>query len=453
MGLGFSARRLQAFSQLEDPEALRRLARALKERSLENLPMLLEILESRVVEAGGVVHWARSAEDARRIVVELARERGVRRIVKGKSMVSEEISLNEHLIREGFEVWETDLGEFIVQMAGEPPSHIVGPAVHKSKEEIAELFEEKLGVEKAQTPEELTAIARKALREKFLSADMGITGVNIAVAETGSIVLLENEGNIRLSTTVPKIHVALMGIEKVVPTLEDMALLLVLLARSCTGQKQSTYTSILTGPRQEGERDGPEEFHLILLDNGRTRILADSDRRETLYCIRCGACLNVCPVYQRVGGHSYGWVYSGPIGAILTPQLIAPRLARDLPFASTLCGACAEVCPVMINHPKILLHLRWKMTEDPFWDAGISPLRRGLLSLYGWVASKPGLYNAASRLARLLQPLVAPSGKWRVLPPLLARWGRNRVIPVLAEPFSRRWPAIQRQLKGGKGGP
>ena len=273
-------------------------------------------------------------------------------------------------------MWETDLGEFIIQLAGEPPSHIIGPAVHKNKAQIADLFAEKLGVPRVETPKELTRIAREKLREKFVHADMGITGANAAVAETGSIVLLENEGNIRLSTTIPRIHVALMGIEKVIPTLDDLATLLALLPRSATGQKLSSYTTIITGPRRPGEADGPEEFHLILLDNGRSRILADPDRRECLYCVRCGCCLNTCPVYRKAGGHSYGWVYSGPIGAVLTPQLIPARLARDLPFASTLCGACGDVCPVKIPLPKLLLTMRQRITEDPNWDGGISPLQK-----------------------------------------------------------------------------
>jgi len=304
VGVRFGTGRALAFAAMKDPEALRSQAHEIKQRSMANLPMLLEALERRVQEAGGTVHWARTGKDARRIISDLAREKAVRTVVKGKSMVTEEIALNEDLIRQGLEVWETDLGEFIIQLAGEPPSHIIGPAVHKSKEEIADLFAEKLHVPRVEVPEELTRIAREKLREKFVGADMGITGANAAVAETGSIVLLENEGNIRLSTTVPRIHVAIMGIEKVIPTLDDLAVILTLLPRAATGQKLSAYTSIITGPRRAGEKDGPEEFHLIILDNGRTQILADPDRRQSLFCVRCGSCLNICPVRseeRRVG--------------------------------------------------------------------------------------------------------------------------------------------------------
>jgi L-lactate dehydrogenase complex protein LldF len=370
-------------------------------------------------------------------------------LVKGKSMVTEEIGLNEDLIGQGIEVWETDLGEFIIQLAGEPPSHIIGPAVHKNKAQIADLFAEKLGVPRVETPEELTRIAREKLREKFVHADMGITGANAAVAETGSIVLLENEGNIRLCTTIPRIHVALVGIEKVIPTLDDLATLLALLPRSATGQKLSSYTTIITGPRRPGEADGPEEFHLILLDNGRSRILADPDRRQCLYCVRCGCCLNTCPVYRKAGGHSYGWVYSGPIGAVLTPQLIPARLARDLPFASTLCGACGDVCPVKIPLPKLLLTMRQRITEDPNWDGGISPLQKLPVRLHGWLLTHPRIYHLAARAATWMTPLLAPSGEWYWLPPPVARWARKRHVPTLKRSFGDRWSTLRRELRKG----
>jgi len=449
IGIAFRNLREAAFSRLDNAEELRDRGRAIKEEALERLPELLEKLEVKVQEAGGVVHWARTPIEARRIVIDLAKKHKVRSVVKGKSMVTEEIGLNAALADHGIEVWETDLGEFIIQLADEPPSHLVGPALHKSKEEIAELFTQKLRVPYTAVPEELTMIAREQLREKFLSSQMGITGVNMAVAETGSIVLVENEGNIRMSTTIPRIHVAIMGIEKVIPTLDDLVILLSLLARSATGQALSVYTSVFTGPRREGEMDGPEEFHLIILDNGRSRILADPDLRETLYCIRCGACLNVCPVYLKIGGHSYGWVYSGPIGSVLTPQLIPPRLARALPFASTLCGACAEVCPVRIDLPRLLMTLRWKMVEDRGWDAGISFHRRLPVLLFGWLAAHPHLYMAASRSARVLPRHFARSGRWELLPPPISRWGRQRLIPMLAKPFSQRWTRLKKELLNG----
>ncbi len=452
IGVRFKVGRDMAFAALEDPEALRNLGRAIKERSLANLPHLLETLEAKVKEAGGTVHWACNGKEACRIVCDLAKQRAVRTVVKGKSMVTEEIGLNHALEAEGIEVWETDLGEFIIQLAGEPPSHIIGPAVHKSKEQIAELFAEKLGSPKAEAPEELTKIAREKLREKFVKADMGITGANAAVAETGSIVLLENEGNIRLSVTAPRIHVALVGIEKVIPTLEDLAVILALLPRSATGQKLSSYTSIITGPRREAELDGPEEFHLILLDNGRSRILADPDRRQSLYCLRCGSCLNVCPVYRKVGGHSYGWVYSGPIGAVLTPQLVPARLARQLPFASTLCGACAEVCPVKIELPKLLLTMRQRLTEDPNFDGGIPLLVRLAARFHGWLLTHPRLYRLAMDGARAASRVLVRDGRWLWLPPPLSRWARNRRIPTPARPFSSTWPKLEKELvQGGEG--
>lgn len=449
IGIAFRGLREKGFSRLEDPEGLRAQGRAIRERALAHLPQLLETLEAKVQEAGGVVHWASTAKEARGIVIDLAKKHKVRSVVKGKSMVAEEIGLNDALAEHEIEVWETDLGELIIQLADEPPSHLVGPALHKSKEEIADLFAEKLNAPRTEVPEELTMIARQHLRKKFLDSEMGITGVNMAVAETGSIVLVENEGNIRMSTTLPRVHVAIMGIEKVVPTLEDLVVLLSLLARSTTGQVLSVYTSIFTGPRREGEMDGPDEFHLIILDNGRSRILADPDRRETLYCIRCGACLNVCPVYLKVGGHSYGWVYSGPIGAVLNPQFLPPRLTRALPFASTLCGACKEVCPVKIDLPRLLMTLRWRMVEDPTWQAGISLSQRLGMALFGWLAAHPGLYAAATRGARLLKPILAPSGRFTLLPPPFSRWARQREVLMRGKAFSQRWAHIEREIQQG----
>jgi L-lactate dehydrogenase complex protein LldF len=447
VGLGFQLKQEEGFARISDPEALRDRGHEVKRRSIENLPLLLETLEKRVQDLGGVVHWARTAREAREIVKDLVKKHGVKGIVKGKSMVTEEIGLNEDLIKQGVQVSETDLGEFIIQLAGEPPSHIIGPACHKTKEQIAELFAEKLGGPPAETPEELTMIARRKLRNRFIHADMGITGVNAAIAETGTIVLIENEGNIRMSTTLPRILVSVMGIEKVVPTLDDVVALLEVLPRSATGQELGTYVTMVTGPSKEGELEGPEEYHLIILDNGRTQILADPDLRETLYCVRCGSCQNVCPVYQKVGGHSYGWVYGGPIGSVLTPQLVPHRLAKALPFASTLCGACAEVCPVKIPLPKLLLTLRQRYVEDRNWDGGISLVKRMTMSAYGRIIAHPNLYKILKMAMRLAGPILAPSGRWTFLPPPLARWGRRRRVPVPAGTFSQKWPALRRQLR------
>ncbi len=432
-------KRNSAFSLLDNPEGLREQAHNIKKETLERLDEYLEHLEKNVIRLGGRVHWARDAKKARELIETIAYDKGVKTVVKGKSMVTEEIALNEGLIARGIEVSETDLGEFIIQLAGEPPSHLVGPAIHKTKEQIAELFSEKFGVRLMEDPQEMTMFARKTLRQKFLDADMGITGVNFAVAETGSIVLLENEGNIRLSTTLPKIHVAIMGIEKVIRNLEDLNIFLKLLARSTTGQKLSSYTSIITGPKRDGERDGAEEFHLIILDNGRSRILADEELRETLYCIRCGACLDFCPVYLKIGGHSYGWVYSGPIGSILTPQLINRKQAYQLPYASTLCGACAEVCPVKINIPKILLALRKRVIEDPEWGKPTSMVERAVFGLYAYIMRNRWLYEKVSRIARIAQIPFIKKGVLKNLPPPLNRWTHFHEVAPLEKTFRQQW--------------
>lgn len=288
-------------------------------------------------------------------------------------------------------------------------------------------------------PQEMTTFARKALRQRFLEADMGITGVNFAVAETGSIVLFENEGNIRLSTTLPKIHVAVMGIEKVIPSLDNLDVFLKLLPRSATGQKLSSYISIITGPKRDGERDGAEEFHLVILDNGRSRILADEDLKETLYCIRCGACLDFCPVYLKIGGHSYGWVYSGPIGSILTPQLTNRKQAHQLPYASTLCGVCAEVCPVKINIPRILIALRQRYVEDSEWGKPNSVLEKGAVALYACTMRNRWLYEKVSRMARIVQIPFIKRGGLRNLPPPLNRWSRHHEVAPLEKTFRHQW--------------
>ncbi|MFZ0451304.1 MAG: LutB/LldF family L-lactate oxidation iron-sulfur protein [Desulfatiglandaceae bacterium] len=449
-GESFRALREKGFSQLEDPEGSRRRGHEVKDRCLSRLPELLRLLEENVIEAGGVVHWARDASEARRIIMDLVKQYGVRTIVKGKSMMTEEIALNKELTRKGIEVWETDLGEFIVQLAGESPSHIIAPAIHMNREEVACLFEKKLGVDYTEDPEALTMIARRVLREKFLGADMGITGGNMAVAETGTLALFENEGNIRFATSLPRVHVALIGLEKVVGTWDDFGALLNLLPRSAAGQKMPTYLSLITGPKKAGEEDGPEAFHLILLDNGRSRILGDTVLRESLFCLRCGACLNVCPVYERAGGHSYGWVYSGPIGMLLNSALLPPGKARDLAFASTLCGACAEVCPVLIDHPKIILDIRRRLSEDPLWKGRLALEEVLPMKVYAWLSLHPGLFRSAALLARTFQTLMTSSGRWKWLPGTLARWGEKRRIPLLKKPFRTRWPGLEKAIRGGR---
>lgn len=437
----FTIKRNAAFASLEDGEALRDQARSIKESTIANLGHYLMQLEENVVRLGGNVHWARTGEEARAIVLELARKNNVKRIVKGKSMATEEIELNEALEDAGIESVETDLGEYIVQLANEKPSHILAPAVHKSKEDVSELFAEKLGALNLKQPEEMTAVARKRLREKFCAADMGITGANFAIAETGTIVLLENEGNIRLSTTLPRIHVALMGLEKLVPTLADLAVFLKVLARSASGQKMSSYVSLITGPRRTGETDGAEEFHLIILDNGRTKLLADEEMRESLYCLRCGACLNVCPVYQKVGGHAYGTVYSGPIGSILTPAFAGLEKSKDLPFASTLCGACREICPVRIDIPRMLLKLRSEWSEgDAAKSAGGRLTERIAIKVWAFVMRRRSLYNLAFRAAAFFQGPMLEDGKLKHLPLAFGGWTENRDFPALArKSFREMW--------------
>ncbi len=398
-------------------EDLREQARRIRDHTFDHLDSFLEQLEKSVTRLGGTVHWAEDAASARKVVEDLAVSRGVRTVVKGKSMVGEEIGLNAGLEARGLRVVESDLGEYIIQLAHETPSHIVGPAIHKTKTQIAELFRDVLGAPLMNEPEEITRFARQTLRQQFLSADMGITGANFVVASSGAVVLFENEGNIRMSTTLPRLHVALTGIEKVVPTWEDLSVLMQLLPRSATGQKLSTYVSLLLGPRRSREEDGAEEFHLVLVDNGRTRILADGEFRESLRCIRCGACLNTCPVYLKVGGHAYGWVYSGPIGSVLTPQLIEDRKsASALPYATTLCGACAEVCPVKIDIPRILTDLRRRYAEDPSWGPAPWP-ERSLFRAAGTILSRPRLFEEGGRMVRRLLPLLDSLHKASPFPP------------------------------------
>ena len=371
--------RAAAMALYPEADGVRDRARAIRAHTIARLDHYLREFECNVTARGGHVHWAATAEEAVRIVTQIATRHGVRSAVKSKSMVSEEILLNPGLERAGVEVLETDLGEFVVQLAGDHPSHIVAPIIHWSKEEVAQLFRDKLhatGDQVADVPQ-MTALARRVLRASFLRADMGISGGNFGVAATGSLCIATNEGNGRLTTTLPRVHVALMGIERIVPTLDDLAVMLAVLGRSATGQKLTVYSNIITGPRRPGagdaaagEADGPEHVHIVLVDNGRSSLLG-GELAEILYCIRCGACLSACPVYRAVGGHAYGSVYSGPVGAVLTPGLDGAGPWRDLPQASTLCGACREVCPVRIDIPRMLVTLRAR----EYSSGGGEPLR------------------------------------------------------------------------------
>ena len=427
----FREMRISAVRELGYFEELRREARDAKDRSLERLDRNLVRLEDKVREMGGHVFWAETGRDVIDYIAGLARDKGLRRVVKGKSMTTEEIHLNPALESAGLEVMETDLGEYIIQLLGERPSHIIGPAIHKTKEEVARLFEEKLGLPYTDAPEDMTRAVRRKLRQTFLDADIGITGANFAVAETGTIVLLENEGNIRMSTTLPRVHVVVMGVEKVLGDVDDLAPLLQILPLSAVGQRLPGYVSFLTGPgRTAGE--GPEEFHLILLDGFRSRILADPLLRQVLRCVRCGACLNFCPVYRRLGGHSYPWVYSGPIGVVLTGAALGVEAAGDIAGASTLCRRCAEVCPVMIDLPDLILELRNRLAEN-------EPLVNGLIGGLARTASSPFGFDLLGRLAGLgADVFMDRTGKIRGGPGMLKDMGEGRRWPHPArEPFHR----------------
>ncbi len=369
-------------------------------------------------------------------MVDLAKRYDVHLAVKSKSMTTEEIGLNKALEEAGVEPVETDLGEYIIQLAGETPSHIIAPAIHKTKDDVSRLFVEKLGSPFLDKHEDLTREARRHLRDKFRRADLGITGANFAVAQTGSIVVVENEGNIRLSSSLPRIHIALMGIEKVIPDLEALSVFLRILARSATGQKASSYVSIVTGPRREFEEDGPEAFHLVILDNGRSRLLSDPKLREALYCVRCGACLNICPVYRHAGGHAYGFTYSGPIGAIITPTLVGHDRASELPFASSLCGACRDVCPVRIDIPHLLLEQRKQVVQKKLPSKGFE---RILVRLFTAMASSPSRFRLVGRLSYWLSRAFVREGRIRKAP-LLTPWTRSRDFPAPADKtFRQRW--------------
>jgi len=392
---------------LPDYQELRSQANALKRHAIDHLDHYLEEFERNAEARGGKVFWAKDATEVADFILSLAREREARLIVKSKSMTTEEVDLNERLEHHGLEAVETDLGEYIMQLAGERPFHIVGPALHKDRYDVADIFEKHLGIGRETVIENQAAIARARLRAKFLAADLGISGANFLVADSGAVVLVENEGNARLTTTAPRIHVAVAGIEKVIPRAQDLAVFLKLLARSATGQALSVYTSFLSGPRRRGEIDGPEEFYVVLVDNGRTRLLPDRGKRQSLYCIRCGACLNTCPVYRRIGGHSFPWVYAGPIGAILTPQFLGTAHEPALPFASSLCGACAEVCPVKIDIPKVLLELRHEVRRSEAREkrgGAAVRLERLAFRVFAWLATHPRAYRLAAPLGVALLP-------------------------------------------------
>ncbi len=426
---GFVAKRAAATAKLPEFDALRAEARAIKDHTLTHLDLYLEAYESKVVESGGKVHFAPTATDAREIMLGLCREHNAKLVAKGKSMVSEEIGLNAHLQAAGIEVVETDLGEYIAQLRGEPPSHIIAPVIHLNKEAIAADFRRahkgRLTSRRLSSVPDLVAEARAILREKFHAADIGITGANLLIAETGSSVIVTNEGNGDLTSTLPRIHIVIASIEKIVPTLEDACTILRLLSRSATGQDITTYTTFTTGPRREGDPDGPTSYHVVLLDNGRSEMLGGVFQ-DMLRCIRCGACLNHCPVYGTIGGHAYGSVYPGPMGAVLTPALQGLEHARDLPNASSLCGRCEEVCPMSIPLPAMLR--AWR--ERDFAEGKRSGPERLALKVWAFAARRPRLYHALAALGvPLLMRLAGGRGRFTTLP-FAKSWTRVRDLPA-----------------------
>ena len=433
----FGLRRSSAIASLDNFDGVRDRARAAKMHTLRTLGDSLQRFEEQLLANGAHVHWAATADDANRIVVEIAMTAGVRRVAKSKSMVSEETHLNGALERAGVTVIETDLGEYIVQLAQDRPSHIIAPIVHMTREQVGRVMHDKLSVPYSDDTQTLARYARERLREEFLQADMGLTGANFGVVENGTICLVTNEGNARMVTTLPRVHVALIGIEKLVPTMADLDRFLKLHARSATGQKLTVYTTLVRGPKHAGDDCGPEEMHVVLLDNGRTQMLA-GETAEILGCIRCGACLNACPVYRAVGGHAYGDTYPGPVGAIVTPGLRGLEQFAELPSASSLCGACRDVCPVRLDIPRMLLTLRHQAverTQQPF------ALRMGLRA-FAYVAARPSLYRKAAALVRAILRRRARGGWIRRAPGMAAGWTQFRDLRAPAvRSFEDQWRA------------
>jgi L-lactate dehydrogenase complex protein LldF len=442
---GFLEKRDAAVARLPEFEALRDQGKAIKDHVLAHLDFYLETFERNVIAQGGAVHWCRTPEEARAAVLAICRRLGAKTVTKGKSMIAEEIALNDHLEAAGIAPIETDLGEYIIQIRKEYPSHIIAPAIHLLKEQVAQSFREThtaLDPGRAlDEPPALVAEARALLRPKFLAADVGITGANFCIAETGSTIIVTNEGNGDLTQTLPKAHIVLASLEKLVPTLEDVSTILRLLARSATGQEFSAYTTVSTGPRRPADDDGPAEYHVVFLDNGRSAMLG-TEFQDVLRCIRCGACMNHCPVYAAVGGHAYGWVYPGPLGAVLTPMLVGLEKAGHLPNASTFCGKCESVCPMKIPLPKMMRH--WRERE---FSAHLSPVRyRWGLALWAFAARRPALYRMAAALAaRLLGGIGRRRGRFRALP-LAGGWTAGRDMPAPAgRSFQSLWAERQRR--------
>jgi L-lactate dehydrogenase complex protein LldF len=450
MKSGFIGKRAAAIARLPEFEALREAGRAIKNHTLEHLDFYLERFERKVTANGGHVHWARTPEEARQIILGLCRTVDAKTVTKGKSMIAEEIALNDFLEAQGVEPIETDLGEYIIQLRHEPPSHIIAPAIHLVKEQVEETFRAvhtSLAADRAlPDARALTDEARLMLRQRFLNADVGITGANFLIAETGSSIIVTNEGNGDLTQTLPKMHIVLASLEKVVPTLEDASTILRLLARSATGQEFSSYTTVSTGPRRADDLDGPGEYHVVLLDNGRSAMLG-TEFQDMLRCIRCSACMNHCPVYATVGGHAYGWVYPGPMGAVLTPSLLGVEEAGHLPNASTFCGKCESVCPMKIPLPKMMRH--WRERE---WQRNLNPPRfRAGMKFWAFFARRPALYRLATKAAiGCLGALGRGKGRFVSLP-FAGGWTKGRDFPAPAgRTFQSLWAERQRQRTTGR---
>ncbi len=433
----YDAAHLRGRTRITDWEAARQKCQEIKREAINHLDRYLLQFEAKVIARGGHVFWAATSEEASTYVKDLATRLNVRTVVKSKSMVTEEIHLSPALEKAGIKVWETDLGEFIVQLREEAPYHIVTPAMHLNRVEIARLFREKLDPNIASDdPADLMAAARRVLREAFFAAEMGISGANFLVADAGVIAISTNEGNGRLCTSVPRIHVVVTGIEKVIPRLEDLAVLWPVLATSGTGQGITTYGTLIGGPRQPGEADGPEEFHVVLVDNGRSQLLADPEQREVLHCIRCGACLNTCPVYRHVGGHTYGTTYPGPIGSVLTPHLNGLKEFKHLSYASSLCGACTSVCPVKIDLHHHLLQNRRNATEA----GATQPGERQMFRAWGRVMLHPRIYALGGWLMRKSLGMVYALGLAGTIVDPMRKWNRYRSpVPLPSESFRARW--------------
>jgi L-lactate dehydrogenase complex protein LldF len=437
------AKRARVVGEMPDWQQLRESGEKIRRHTMEHLDFYLEQFEANCTRAGGVVHWARDAEEARRIVTELVKASGSDEVIKIKSMTTEEIHLNNALESAGIHAYETDLAELIIQLGEDQPSHIVVPALHKNRQQIREIFQRKMNLpELGESPQDLADAARMFLREKFLRVKTGVSGANFLIAETGGICIVESEGNGRMCLTLPETLITIAGIDKIVPRFQDLEVLLQLLPRSATGERMNPYNSIWTGVT---EGDGPHTFHVVLMDNARTEILADKEARQTLNCIRCGACQNACPVYRQTGGQAYGSVYAGPIGAILTPQLQEMHHAQSLPFASSLCGACYEVCPVKINIPEVLIHLRNKVVkQNTAGIAGLFDVEAGAMKAMGMIFKSERRFRAAQRLGRMAEtPLVRKDGRgvgwigW--LPGMLGGWTQVRDLQEMPKQTFRDW--------------